>query len=273
MIKMITTLFATSLLSGCFLFGNSNGSSPDYGPAPTKSPTTGAVVIGVEISDFAGACPGSRVDSTRMTQLWSLYTDNVVTLVDKTATRAAVISALEDAVSKYELVCIYYSGHGGSGGYSAQEADETNEFLCLYDGALLDDKIWEIISKSKGRVFLMFDCCHSQTMFRSNTITLGKAAKRARRKFWQKKNKARTEVIMEDSSFQMLCWSGCPDNTVSYGSGAGGMFTLSLLQNLRHDSSYADVWKKISKDRWLLNAEIPQQTIIGDWDQTKLLFK
>ena len=31
----------------------------------------------------------------------------------------------------------------------------------------LDDEIWEIVSKCKGRVFMYFDACHSATMYRS----------------------------------------------------------------------------------------------------------
>lgn len=34
-----------------------------------------------------------------------------------------------------------------------------------FDQALLDNEIWTLICHARGRVFLIFDCCHSETMF------------------------------------------------------------------------------------------------------------
>ena len=270
----MTTILATVLLGGCMWFGASN-QNQDYGAPPEKNPDAAAVVIGMEYSTFAGACPGALKDSKRMYQLWSEYTDNITLFNDTFATKAAVVAALQNAIENYKLVYIYYSGHGGSGGYNPNEADGKDEFLCLYDQPLVDDAVWEIISKSKGRVFMMFDCCHSQTMFRSNTIDFSGSIKRFRnkKKFWAKKNKARSELIHDDSGLQMLCWSGCPDNTVSYGSAAGGMFTNTLLNHFRYSATYDSLWKKISKDKTLLSAEVPQQTIIGTWEPTRFVFR
>lgn len=270
--RMIT-LFAMMFLGGCLSWFGGNNQPIQYGTPPEKNPNAAAVVIGMEYSTFAGACPGALKDSQRMFKLWSAYTDNIVLFNDMNATKSAVVAALKNAIDNYELVYIYYSGHGGSGSYNAQEVDGKDEFLCLYDAPLVDDAIWEIISKSKGRVFLMFDCCHSQTMFRSNTIDFSGSRFRAKKKLWAKKNKARSEVINVDSGLKMLCWSGCPDDTVSYGSSAGGMFTNSMLDKFRFYETYAGMWKKVSTDRTLLRAEKPQQTIIGSWDLTKPIFK
>lgn len=54
------------------------------------------------------------------------------------------------------------------------------------------------------------------------------------------------------SSVRMLCWSGCPDGSYSYGSASGGEFTMALRKYASNDRTYAEVWEKISTDRRLM---------------------
>ena len=224
-----------------------------------SSSTTSAVVIGVE-NGYAGNCPGSLKDASSMKEILSKYTKNVEVLVDKQATADKVASAIENAV-KSNLAIIYYSGHGGSV-YTGNnnEVDKTDEFLCCYDTSLLDDKIWSIIRKSKGRVFLIFDCCHSETMYRTPGITFGKQMK-----------------LMSSSSRSatpnMLCWSGCPDDSYSYGSAYGGYFTLALCDAYSANKTYDDIWKSILNNKNLKSTQKVRLTKIGDFDTTKKIFK
>lgn len=247
-------------VAGCKFFGNND---TDYGPEPVKTNAMGVVIIGMEQSNYAGNCPGARVDASRMEEIFRKYTDNVTVLLDSKATKSAVVTAFEDVVAKYDFSVIYYSGHGGSGKFGAtseEEEDGKDEFLCLYDNHLLDNDIWNIISKSKNKVFLMFDCCHSKTMYKTAGVTMKNAIRKLK-------------ASSKRSNFAMMCWSGCPDDTYSYGSRAGGAFTITFCEHMRYDDSYGSLWNKIMSDEWLLGQEIPQQTIIGNWDTSETIFK
>jgi uncharacterized caspase-like protein len=105
-----------------------------------------------------------------MSKLLQPYATNIVVLTDKAATSSNVISAFENAVNS-DFSIFYFSGHGGSSSTSDKfEIDGRDEYICCYDKGVPDNKIWDIICKSKGRVFLIFDCCHSETMFRTPGI-------------------------------------------------------------------------------------------------------
>lgn len=56
------------------------------------------------------------------------------------------------------------------------ETDGRDEFICCYDTGVIDNRIWDIVCKAKGRVFFIFDCCHSETMFRAPGITFSSTA-------------------------------------------------------------------------------------------------
>lgn len=230
-----------------------------------KSPTTSAVIIGMENSKAFGHCPGSAIDSKNAETVISAYTDNVIVLNDKNATIRNVSSALNDAVTN-ELCIVYYSGHGGSHAFNDSntqlEADKVDEYLCLYDGAFRDDSIWEIISKSKGRVFLIFDCCHSATMFRVPGITFGGL------RYEQVYPRGRESTVMK-----MLCWSGCPDNTYSYGSSSGGKFSNCIWSYFKPNQTYDQLWKKLSSDKALKSYEVIQTTNINEFDLNSPVFK
>lgn len=221
-----------------------------------------AVVIGMERSKFAGNCPGAQLDSSRMNDLLRRYTPNVVLLQNEAATRTAVVMAMEAAIAKGTLCVIYYSGHGGSQPFfdtGSDEKDGSDEFLCLYDTYLRDNDIWKIISKSKGRVFMISDSCHSQTQFRMPSFTI-------------KPPLAFDHTLNEQQKFSMLCWSGCPDESVSYGSQSGGQFTNALLRHFTKDKTYQQLWDEIKADKTLRQHENPQSTVLGNgFDGVKFL--
>lgn len=281
------------------------GSSEVAGvPAVTtqKSATTYAVVVGMENSRFAGACPGAGIDAKRFAALIGQYTDNVVYLPDAKATRTAVTAALKSAVENAELTVFYYSGHGGSedfGDTGAEEEDGQDEFLCLYDTYLRDNDIWKIISKSKGRVWMMYDACHSCSMYRApangvfpkttatkfggrrSGITFGRFAKRNGFKVKNITSGGKVcgiavyprDTHYEEGDIRMLCWSGCPDDTYSYGSSTGGEFTNCLLRRFNPVLSYDELWNAVESDRTLKYSESVQRTIIGTPFGDKVIFK
>ena len=78
----------------------------------------------------------------------------------------------------------------------------------------------------------------------------------------------------ENDSFALLCWSGCPDDTYSYGSKEGGFFTSTLMNHWKPGISYEQLWKSISADESLKSAQYCQQTLLGGgWNFKKEAFK
>ena len=231
-------VFAAFALAGCI-----NGHGSGTGKASV-------VVVGVE-NGFAGKCDGALKDAADMTETLRPYSSNLITLKDKQATASAVISAMEKAVQS-DLAIIYFSGHGGSQpSTDAFETDGRDEFICCYDTGVIDNRIWDIVCKAKGRVFFVFDCCHSETMFRSPGI-----------KFSKKTNNA----FKAGTQPKMLCWSGCPDGSYSYGSASGGEFTTAIRKYATKDRTYSQVWKKISSDEGLRLHQTVMSTKLGDFD-------
>lgn len=230
-----------------------------------REANTQVVVVGMENSRVAGACPGAGYDADRMYSLLKKYSSNAVLFRDSNATKANVETALKAAIEKAKmgLVILYYSGHGGSDplpNTGIEEDDGRDEYLCLWDKPMIDNEIWNIISKSQGRVLILADCCHSQTMFRNAGIKINPPL-------------AWDHTLSEKQNFSMLCWSGCPDNTYSYGSAAGGQFTNALLRYFDARKTYDYLWTEIKNDRRLRAYENPQSTALGNGFDGKLIFR
>lgn len=256
--KVLACVLITLMFGGCINSGDEPGgwTNPDENyTIPEKNVNMGAVIVGMEKSQAAGNCPGSYKDHEVMSDILSIYTDNIVKLANEKATKSAVTTALTDAIAKYEFVVFYYSGHGGGQKFDntgPEEVDNQDEFLCFYDSFMLDNEVWSIISKSKGRVFLMIDACHSQTMFRYAP------------KFMSFKKKILAATHNESGDINMVCWSGCSDAKVSYGSASGGKFTNAFCKYFDLSLTYDQLWDKIENDLTLKQYEEVQQTKIGE---------
>lgn len=224
-----------------------------------EAKTTSIVIVGMKNSAKFGKCVGADVDATTMTGILSSYGKPLV-LRDSQARKAAVISALSEAV-KSDLCIFTYSGHGGSEkfadtAFDSSEKDGKDEYLCLYDTYLKDTEIWSIISKAKGRVFMIFDCCHSATMFRSASGS-GESVKSE--PFTMQ---MLDEVVLpQGSNVNLLVWSGCPDDGYSYGDASGGILTNAIKRAFGKNRTYDDVW---NRTRNLAQDQNPQRTQIGE---------
>ena len=246
-LKMCRTTMAAVVVFGLV------GCDPE-GQGEEQGQTEGmrAVCVGVE-NGFAGPCPGAKVDATRMSKLLEGFSREVVLLLDEKATRGEVLEKMKWAVGG-ELAVVFYSGHGGQNWTGdSSEADGKDEFMCCWDKGLLDDDIWNVLSKGR-RVVLICDCCHSETMFRAPS--LGSRMMRRAEKVGFSRNGKKGQV-------SMLCWSGCPDDTFSYGSDRGGEFTNTLLEKFKKGQTYRELWEKIVKDKSLQAFEIVQETVVG----------
>lgn len=268
-----TIAIAAAALSGCINTANPQP-TPQNPPASVKY-----LCVGMETSKRFGSCPGCQKDAERMAYLMSKdfgYAGD--TLISGQATKEAVVSKLKagiEATPEDGLFLFFYSGHGGQerlGGAEPTGADKDDEYLCLYDTHMLDDEIWSIVSKCKGRVFLYFDACHSATMYRSvaselkiggfkpgdNQVTLsmnpdGTLAMAMSANDLVKSRgftfspdkfaKATAKGTDNAPSPRILCWSGCAESEYSYGSNSGGTLTNGVLAYWKKGRSYDDVWK------------------------------
>ena len=260
-----------------------------------KSPWQTFVCVGMEHSSRFGDCPGCKSDATRIYKLLNdslKYSGSL--LISEQATKAAVVNKLKECVAATpdDGLCMFlYSGHGGQeylGGDEPEGADDQDEYLCLYDSHMLDDEIWDIVSKCKGRVFLYFDACHSATMYRSvrSEIVKGAAKTKAKALAWDSADMTRSSgftfnpkvkarpMSLEASGPSILCWSGCKEAEYSYGSSFGGTLTNAMLDNWKKGLSYDALWGKtynsVKKDR---PDQTPVQTCIGGFPKDREAFK
>lgn len=244
--------------------GCNNKPSNENPDGDVRSSNTYAVVVGVGNSKFAGDCPGAELDATRMYDVISQYAANTKLLVNEDATKSAVMNSIRDGVKNGGLFIFYYSGHGGSEPFpdtGVEEDDGRDEFYCFYDTYMRDNDMWNLIKNASGRVMIIADCCHSKTCFRapvildfSNQIPLG-------------------ATTVENGSINLLVWSGCPDDTYSYGSATGGKFTNTILRYFNSGKSYDSLWNEIENDAELQKYEAVQRTIIGSGFGDKQIFR
>lgn len=212
--------------------------------------------VGMEYSQRFGACPGCELDAKRLSALLgSHYAYQGKTLISGEATKARVVSELKKGVEdtpENGLFLFMYSGHGGCerlGGSEPDGATQEDEFLCLYDNYMLDDEIWEIVSKCRGRVFMYFDACHSETMYRSVSVPLIKDVGSAMSVKMVKTSgfmfRPRASAMSNGNHIRMMCWSGCREFEYSYGSRAGGVMTNVLMNRWVKGKTYGSLWNDV----------------------------
>ena len=313
----MATLLVTGCANqnGCTTEGNantdtdvSNGTEVETDEAKLKKNVT-YLCVGMEKSSRFGDCPGCKLDATRMDAMFrDKFGYKGSLLISEKATKSAVVSKLNAGIESTPedgMFMFCYSGHGGQeslGGKEPDGSDSQDEYLCLYDTYMLDDEIWEIVSKCKGRVFLYFDACHSATMYRSvkemvinvpkqeeiqKGIPLDECVGTALsvRSDEMVSSKGFTfhperfvgaQAMGSDgkSQFRMLCWSGCKEVQYSYGGNAGGVMTSCLMHNWKKGISYSLLWGRtrqgVMKEQ---PTQTPVQTLVGDWPTLSEAFK
>lgn len=238
--------------------------------------TTAIVITGVENSPRWGNCSGALTDCDTFQKIISKAADNfsVTVLRDEQATVKNWKEAVAKAVQK-PLAIIFYSGHGGSDtthklGTGENEADGIDEFLCLYDKPLIDDEVWNLISQSTGKVFLVFDCCHSATMFRTSNLDEQKKDDKSIGEFTNLNFDKFVLQSRDGNGPSILCWSACGDETVARGNRFGGLFTNALNKYFGVGQTYKTIWDKLVSDKSLRKMEVIQLNEVGESFQSEL---
>lgn len=319
---MKSILMATLLVAGC---ANQNGCTTEGNTNTDTDVSNGAEVetdeaklkknvtylcVGMEKSSRFGDCPGCKLDATRLNNILGTKLGYKGTLlISNQATKSAVVSKLKagiEATPANGLFLFCYSGHGGQeylGGTEPDGADRKDEYLCLYDTYMLDDEIWSIVSKCKGRVFLYFDACHSATMYRSVKELVTKVPTQEEVQKGVPLDKCvgtalsvKSEEMVSSKGFtfrperfitaqamgadgskatpNILCWSGCKEAQYSYGGSSGGVMTSTLVKNWKKGITYKKLWplvvKGVQKEQPSQN---PIQTFVGSFSDSLEAFK
>jgi len=184
-----------------------------------------------------------------------------ISLLTAAATRQNVIKEISAAASQLnsgDIFLLSYSGHGGQlPDLNGDEADQQDETWCLYDGQLVDDEIYELLSRFRSgiRILVLSDSCHSGTVVkmayyygsvRSPSLSFDRPNSTVYRampndvalRVYQA-NKATYDPILNDPKLQnvrgqvqasALLLSGCQDNQLSEDGTFNGAFTGTLLR-------------------------------------------
>lgn len=189
--------------------------------------------------------------------------EKVELLLDDQATRDAVKTAIADAADNLkagDLFLLTYAGHGSQvPDFNADEPDGADETLCLFDGMLIDDELYELWSHFADdvRIVMISDSCHSGSVLRalrragseetaaggegirSRLLPLHIAARtfREHRDFYTAIGRKRLgvgeRVLVRELDMPLrgpvLLISGCQDNQESQDGTANGRFTQELL--------------------------------------------
>ena len=180
--------------------------------------TTTAVIIAVERS-YMGDLVGANQDAYKMREVLSKVTDDIVIVNGDNATKKNVIAEMKRACSN-ELAIIYFTAHGAQEKTKVDkenEVDGKDEYIILPNTTIDDNEIWSIVSKSTNRVFMIFDCCTSGTMFSVSSSESNSTDKANAPLFASPK--------VEESKVNLLSWSACRDGYNAYGTNGGGYFT------------------------------------------------
>jgi len=245
------------------------------------TPTARSLHVGVNKADqdhYLGLLPDLSfcvADADAMHRIAKDRGYETTTLNDNNATRDAVKSAISAAAQDLvagDIFMFTYAGHGGQvRDYDRDEADgpdndTLDETICLFDGQLLDDELWQSWSEfNEGvRIVAVFDSCHSGTVVRASgtrnflhtaTVSNGlpramplQAAARINREHKEYYRSigfglpAQVGVpVVRERDFpikaSLLQLSACQSNQLAYETLGNGRFTSELLNALDRNTA------------------------------------
>lgn len=184
-------------------------------------------------------CPGADVDAGIMYRLavQASGADPVI-LLDAAATRTniiATVTRIARTMTSNDCLVITVSGHGGQRkDTSGDETDGMDETIVLFDGEWVDDDVLKLIREFNIRILLITDTCHSEGNFRFfnpviRAVTLGKYG-----------NRKPADISGREDRWpgQLIQFAGCREESYSYGTDAGGTWTLALKATFKPGISY-----------------------------------
>ena len=229
--------------------------------------------------------------------------EKVELLLDDQATREAVKASISDAADNLkagDLFLFTYAGHGSQvPDFNADESDRADETLCLFDGMLIDDELYELWSRFADdvRIVMISDSCHSGSVLRqlrrtapdsapagnggirSRLLPLHIAARtfREHRDFYtaigRKRLSTDERVLVRELDMPLrgpvLLISGCQDNQESQDGIGNGRFTQELLL-VWDEGRFSGDWRELHRRivAGMPPAQTPNLMLIGRSPET-----
>ena len=188
--------------------------------------------------------------------------DKIIILQNAEASSDTVIQSLTAFAGDLEsgdLMFFTYSGHGSQiVDFNNDEADDKmDETWCLFNRQLIDDELFEsfMAFKTGVKIFMVSDSCHSGSVSRGQPALKIRRAPEDVSKRTLLKNKAiylpivtRSRVTRDGMGAQVLQFSGCQDEQLSYEFGENGLFTTVFKQTLEdtENLSFASFFKIVA---------------------------
>lgn len=225
-------------------------------PAPIPAKRACAVICGLTRVDpsayngWSGDCPGCDVDAQAFAIACQSEGVPYELLLNKQASFSSILLSAKRALLQLnpgDLLIFYISGHGGQNtiNVDASETDGKNETICLFDGQLVDNKVWKLCQKAAEhgvKLWLITDTCNSGTNYRGPHNYVSALAARS------------------GSEPNLLHWGGCADGKSSFGSAQGGTFTTALVDAYKHGQSYSDWFSGIRRRMPITQHPTSEQT-------------
>ena len=212
--------------------------------------------------------------------------DQVLTLVDKEATRdafKAALEKLEGLAQADDLILIFFAGYGTQipDRSNKKEADNKNEMLVFYDtiygtdNGLVDDDFWPILNqlyRKSSNLTLILDCGSSGSVVR-DTIE-GRRSRQlampASVKFSMEGALLKNTPDLDPQSLsKMIVVSAAPDGDPAEEDDQGGLLTQGLIRVLS-DQQVSKTWGLVQKE--LYRQKLSQNLVLVQGDLEKIVF-
>jgi hypothetical protein len=165
---------------------------------------------------WEGNCPGCDVDASTMSLLCREQGYQIAEMYNADCAKAQLTAKVRKAwkdMKAGDLFVFFISSHGGQNpDMNGDEIDGMDETICLWDGQLSDDYLYELWKEAPAglRILFITDTCNSGTNFKYKPRSLKK-------------------TIPREYSGQMIHFGGCADGESSFGDASGGAFTTALI--------------------------------------------
>ncbi len=203
-----------------------------------------------------------------------------ILLLDEAATREAVKTAIAEAAAELKAGDVFmftYAGHGSQvPDFNADEDDGADETLCLFDGMLIDDELYELWSRFADdvRIVMISDSCHSGSVSRSSRViapevmAAGQPSVRTRllppelaartfrnhRQFYMELGRQQRgpdeRLLSRELNMPLrapvLLLAGCQDNQESQDGVGNGRFTQELLR-VWDEGRFQGDWRRMAE--------------------------
>ena len=224
---------------------------PAFG-ATTNASVKRALLIGIGKYEVLPRLPGSKNDIELVRQVllsrYGFLDENVKVVRDEAATRAGVLTALNQIVKESgpkDVVYIHYSGHGSqvedlNGDESQDQLDET---LVPQDGRtegvpdITDDELEALLAQLKtSQAVVVLDSCHSGTATRGLEVRVRSVPADDRIALY-KKGSVSTRAIIPFNKHPYVLFSGAAAHEEALDGPVDGryhgFFTHSLFKSLQ----------------------------------------